>query len=228
MTSPALQEELEQILLRQSESWNQTAGRPETTLLRLAILREIIRNIHARKSHFLATGRKTISQGLDQRETFLNELRHRTQLEGSLKEYLLGNVSVPGQPRILSDELLASIGKEKLTRHDRQWEAALAAEAAVLGWSFWSLEVWVEITQVEQWNLKLNELLWPRGLVLFVESGAATRVSELLWQGRWILTLPAGVHPSEEFKLTDGPWPGTPNQPPSPPTWKLLFSQGAQ
>jgi hypothetical protein len=223
-------EEFQNIIGGHGERWRHTEGQPESTLLRLAVLRDIVRSLHAQKSRCLASGRRDLSQALRGWEQRLHELRNQAKLEGELTELVTGSTPIKKRTRLLPEALYAAIDREKLERYDRQWEAVLAAEAASLGWRFWALEAWVEITLVEDWNRALNEQLWPSGLVLFVESSGvqapapATDQEFPLWRGRWLLVVHPRFKSPEEIALNLSQWPGTPPEAPQPPHWKLLFS----
>jgi hypothetical protein len=138
-------------------------------------------------------------------------------------ELLSTDKELKKRTRLLPEALFSSIPREKLERYDRQWEAAIAAEATHAGWKFWSLEAWVEIPLVEEWNKRLNESLWPHGIILFVENASGGEAPNNIWQGRWNVV----IHPrfrQEDLSLDFSRWPGAPEQPPVPPRWKLLFT----
>lgn len=228
-----IQDDLRTLVASHAERWRHCEGAAEATLLRLAILRDIIRALHAQKSTCLATGRRDLVQELKRWETRLHELRSQFKLEGQadLVSLVEGSDPVRKRTRLLPEALFSSIEREKLERYDRQWELALAAEAAALGWRFWALEAWVEITLVEEWNNRLGEQLWPSGIVLFVESSPvqgpavdAGGKESPLWRGRWIAVVHPRFKSPSEIALNLAQWPGTPPEPPSPPAWKLLFS----
>lgn len=241
--SPLLQAELQNVIESQEEKWRHCEGQAECTLLRLAILREIMREIHAQKSRSLAKGQRDLSKNLRSWEARLTELRSQPKLEGPLTELVTGKSELRKRTRLLPEALYNAIPREKLERYDRQWEATLAAEACTLGWRFWSLEAWVEITLAEEWHQRLNDQVWPSALVLYTESaestppvgrGTARPPSTALssdmavWHGRWILIAdPRFKSPAEMSTVAASnlaQWPGSPPDPPSPAQWKLLFS----
>jgi hypothetical protein len=86
----------------------------------------------------------------------------------------------------------------------------------------------VEIARVEEWNQKLVDQLWPRGIVLFVESVGAH--NETCWLGRWICVLHSKIHtPAEAFAALGDftSWHGAVSRAPSAPhvaSWRVLFS----
>ena len=227
-------EDLGHLLDSHSERWRHCEGQPESTLLRLAILRDIVRALHAEKSNYLAKGRKDLTQEIRKWETRLYDLRNEAKIEGELLQLISGDGPLRKRTRLLPEALFTSIERDKLDRYDRQWEHALAAEASTLGWRFWALEAWVEITLVEEWNARLSEQLWPTGVVLFVESSStnspktpppsAMELECPIWRGRWILVVHPQFKNPAEIALNLAQWPGTPCEPPSPPAWKLLFS----
>jgi hypothetical protein len=231
---PPLKEGLRTVIESQAERWRHCEGQPECTLLRLAILRELMRELHAQKSRSLATGKRDQVQNLRAWENRLVELRGHTRLEGDLIELITGNAEGRKRTRLLPEALFANIAREKLERYDRVWESTLAAEACALGWQFWSLEAWIEITLAEEWNRKLNDQLWPSALVLFAESAESgppkppSHQHVAIWRGRWILAAnprfksPADMASAAASNLAQ--WPGSPPDAPSAPQWKLLFS----
>ncbi|MGK5081733.1 hypothetical protein WDW37_00385 [Bdellovibrionota bacterium FG-1] len=221
------EKDFQNVIERYNERWRHAEGLPEGTLLRLAILREICRLLHAEKSRYLAVGRKDATQSLRKWENRLYDLRCAFKLEDTLLNLIFSTEPVRKRTRLLPEALFSFIERAKLERFDRHWENAIAAEAVAQGWSFWALETWVEITLAEEWDKKLGEQLWPSGLVLFAESsplspsGGAT---DSLWKGRWITVIHPHFKTPTEIALNLEQWPGTPSEPPSPPIWKFLFS----
>jgi hypothetical protein len=118
--------------------------------------------------------------------------------------------------------------QERLGRYDRKWEAEIAAEAAGIGWNFWTLCAWVSIPLAEDWNRRLKERLWPNGIVLFVESLQQSPASDgpmdTLWKGQWTILLQPGFRTPDELALDFERWPGAPEAVPEPPEWRVLFS----
>ncbi len=178
------------------------------------------------------TGRKDILSNLRTWEDRLRELRSQPKLEGDLLELVTGDSELRKRTRLLPEALYTVIDREKLERYDRQWEAAIAAEACNMGWSLWRLQAWVEITLVEEWNQRLNDQLWPSAVVLFVESSGeaagtakSTHSPEFLaWHGRWYLVVDPRFKSPKEIATNLAQWPGSPSEPPGPAQWKFLFS----
>jgi hypothetical protein len=219
----------ETLLAESSERWRQREGARDATLLRLVILRDLVRALHAQKSRFLATGQKSQAQSLKDWEARIDELKGCSPLEGDLYELLSGTRRARKRTRLLPEALYSSIEREKLERYDRQWEAAIAAEGASLGWRFWSLSASVEIMSVEAWNRRLAEQIWPHGITLYVEGGNAPGAALAgapgqvpSWPGRWIVLLHNKFRAPAELGLDIAAWPGTAADP--APQWKLLFS----
>ncbi len=202
-----------EIIARASSNWDRCGTSEERTLLRLACLRDTIHDLHAERSRLLARGQKPEVQVLKTWETKIEELRGKSPLDGNLSDLLNGSQKAKNRTRLLPDSLFSLIQKEKLERHDRRWESAMAAEACVLGWRFWSIEAQVEIPLVEEWSQRLAEQVWPNGLILFVESNGNPAE---LWPGKWILLLDSRFQKPEDLNFIP---PTTP-----PPHCKLLFS----
>jgi hypothetical protein len=240
---PTLQPELQNVIESQADRWRHCEGQADSTLLRLSILREVMRELHAQKSRCLAKGQRDMAKNLRAWENRLTELRSQPKLEGDLSELVLGKSELRKRTRLLPEALYGAIPREKLERYDRQWESNLAAEACALGWRFWSLEAWVEITLAEEWNRRLNDQIWPSALVLYTESAESTppigkgtarppstavSTDMAVWRGRWILVAdprfktPAEMSTAAASNMAQ--WPGSPPEPPSQAQWKLLFS----
>jgi hypothetical protein len=214
-------------LVRAESRWHDCTG-PDAPLLKLATLRELVRGLHIERSRCLATGRKEETLAIKFWESRAEELRNSSSLDGGLKELLAGAPPARKRTRLLPEALLASLDKSRFERYDRQWEAALAAEACTLGWRFWALDAWVEVSQAEEWNARLQELSWPYAVVLFAEpapgSERATDSDAPLWRGRWTLVVHPRFNSASELSLDLPRWPGSPPSAPQPPQWKLLFS----
>jgi hypothetical protein len=231
----ALPQGCSEIFAQAAEHWRHCEGLEEATLLRLAILRDLIRELHAQKSRNLASGKKLEAQGLKVWELRVEDLRGSSKLEGDLMELLSDPAKKPKtRTRLLPEALFTNFSREKLERYDRQWEASLAAEAAQMGWHFWILDAWIDISGVEDWNQKLTEKLWPHGIILFSESAATQGFSSVaigtgddavnFWHGRWIVLMhPRFRAPDELLGASSNLVSRTP-VPPTLPKWKLLFS----
>lgn len=205
------------------DRWNHCEGLPEEGLLRLALLRELTRALHAEKSRVLAHGAKGEALELRAWEDKIHEVREATRLDGKLSE-LLTTQRPPGKrTRLLPAALHTSIPRDRFERYDRQWEALLAAEGASQGWSFWALDAWVQIDQAETCDAALRDRLWPRAVVLFSESaderGAGIEGSE--WHGRWLVLLHAQLRTPQELNTDFGQLPGLRA---GSAAWRLLFS----
>ena len=163
------------LLEQYAEKWRLCEGLPESDLLRLVVLRELLQSLHAEKSRLLSSGKRDESTSIRALETHIEELRNAKPLEGDLAALASGTAKFKKRSRLLPAAVFTAVDREKLERFDRKWEAAIAAEAISQGWRIWSLENWVEIPRVEEWNRKLVDQLWPHGIVLFVESAGSHR-----------------------------------------------------
>jgi hypothetical protein len=203
--------------------WQDSAGLEETTLLRLALLRDLIRRLHAEKSACMARGQKAESQAFGETEKRLTELRGAATLDAPLDELLLRTSPIRRRTRLLPEALHSFIPKDRFDRYDRQWETAIAAEALSQGWRFWMLDAWVRIADAEEWHHQLGEHLHPHGLILFAESAPdalAAHAPPDLWHGQWHIVLkPRFLTP--DFRVQE--LSGTSDQP-QPPRWRLLYS----
>jgi hypothetical protein len=224
--------DIEEIIQRETTRWSDCDGTPARTLLRLGLLRELTKTLHSEKSRCLASGLKSEVQKLKEWEAKIDLLRETLNVDGSLIDLLKldGNQSHK-KNRLLPEALFQKIDRNKLFRYDRKWEAAIAAEAISLKWPFWSLETWVKIPQIEEWNKTLEEHLWPRGLVLFIESAtlqekenASLQQDALLWRGHWVIILDSHFKSPQDLSLNIKNWPGAPETWPNPPQWKCIYT----
>jgi len=200
--------------------WRDAEGIEESTLLRLAILRELVRELHAEKSKLLARGARPEAQALKVWEKKIEDLKGAASFGGTLAEAIRGDLPTRKRTRLLPESLFHFLPKEKLERYDRVWESAIAAEAATLGWRFWSLTAWVQIHQAEEWHRALSDRLIPHGVLLFAESADAVDAAGNLWQGQWLLVLKPRFS-TPDFRVRE--LPGVSLEP-AAPLWKLLYS----
>jgi hypothetical protein len=212
-----------EVISQSAERWKNAAGFDETTLLRLAILRDLARHLHTERSRSLAHGKKDQVANLKNWEAKAEELRKCSPLDGDLQNLLEGKVALQKRTRLLPDQFFTHMDRAKIERYDRQWEYALAAEACFIRWKFWALETWVHIPEIQNWNQKLEDILWPNGVVLFSEN-VSKEMRDDMWNGRWILILHSKYRTPEELSLGLDRWVGSPEKPPTPTKWKMLFS----
>src|SRR4051794_23570593 len=74
----------EDLIARSSDRWKHCEGTEEITLLRLAMLRELIQVFHAEKSRCLATGKKDEAQQIRNWEARIHHLRDTSSLQDDL------------------------------------------------------------------------------------------------------------------------------------------------
>lgn len=239
----------EALLAEYSDRWNQCEGPPGGGVLRLAVLRDLSRELHAEKSRCLAEGRRKGVDDLRPLEARIDELRNAASLEsaGTLESLVASGQPIRKRTRLIPVGLFAAIPRDRLERFDRLWEGAIAAEACARGWSFWILQAWVEIALAEDFHRALGELLWPRGVILFAESAAAgptgqavsarspmsaaqeNRSCDLaspLWAGLWTMVFSPDVGSPEDLRLRLSALPGG-SEVPAPASWKLVFTPKA-
>ncbi len=217
---------VETLFERAALRWDDYEGLEESTLLRLAILRDLMREIHAERSRCLAEGKKADAQAFRDREKAIEDLRKVSPLSGKLPDCLARSSQAKARTRLLPEALFGFLAREKLERYDRAWEATLAAEAAALGWCFWALEAWVDIQQVEKWQEALTGQLIPHGVILFAENSETQAPSDVesggpvLWHGRWYIVLKSQFR-TPHFNVER--LPGV-SKDPELPQWRMLFS----
>ena len=214
----------QEIIEQSTQRWDHFEGREETTLIRLAILRDLSRALHAAKSSQLSVGKRDDAGLIQKWESKVGEYRTAGSLEFPFSTLLDGTANAKKRTRLLPETLFSNIEKEKFERYDRVWESTLAGEAVSLGWCFWALDAWIKIESAEKWQTSLANLLLPHGVILFAESAPETHppseLSSSIWQGRWYIVL------NPKYKTPDfgaSKLLGTSLEP-TPPRWKLLFT----
>ena len=222
-----------ELLARSARRWSDTAQNPARLLLRVAILRDLGRDLHARKSQSLAESNTSQLQLLETWAERIRILRDRAELDEDLPVLLAEDDLKPHakKDRQLPSELYSALPKDKIERRDRAWEAAIAFEACSLGWRFWELDAWIELTSIELWHGTLQNQLWPNGILLYVDIGQPPAPPHApAWHGRWIVVLAPEIQDPQALSNQLGieSWPGSLKNP-SPDQalrWKLLFSPG--
>ncbi len=198
-------------LLRPLESrWSEAAQAPSPRLIRLALLRELARAIHAGRSSVMATpGALPSPADLRKFEGVVEALRRDGTLRESLQETLrqappLAGPTPPGPaPSLRPLQMSRLVGPGKLERSDRQWELALAREAENCGYSLHAIEATVAMGEVESWSQRLEDSLWPRAVVLFTEAGAPPAAVSTNWTGRWWVCFEPGADARESLAALD-------------------------
>jgi hypothetical protein len=180
--------------------WRELGQTPGARLLKLAILRALARELHAR--------------ALDPRARELSpkveRLREREDLSPELAVLLARDASgeTPGKARsALPDAVVRALGRERLERSDRAWERALAIEAHRRGWGFWSAEATLDARTAQVFHQTLEAALGQEGILLFVESAtqgarppSSTGTAASAWRGRWFIVLEPGIaDPAPKF-----------------------------
>jgi len=223
-TTSSIESELELAF----EKWRDCQDLDTPTLLRLVVLREMIHLLHAEKSRCLACGKRQEAQALRVLEERLEALRDQPTLDGDIRQWCFSDKPIPAgrRHRLVPDNLVTRIGRDKFDRYDRKWESAIAAEAAQAGWGFWTLEAWVEVSQVEPWAALLTQRLWPHGLILFVENACNPSIMERYWQGRWYVALAPHYRHPDELALQLERWTGSGSSSDpgmAPPRWSVVL-----
>lgn len=210
---------------KSAERWNRCAELPETSLLRLAVLRDIIHYLHAEGSRCLAQSGRSKAKGLSLIRPKVDALRYVDLTSGSLLDVLSRTHHRKSVHRALPEEIVSLIGREKLQRYDRKWEAEMIAEAASCGWELWHLTASVRIESAEPFHRELCEALWPQAIVLFVEPADDSPISagpaaNAGWRGRWLITFKPGSDPAGQSLPSRGIST-------DPAIWTRLFPTGA-
>lgn len=200
-TSKAESETVERTLQRLERPWQQAGNSNACRLLRLSILRELTRVIHTLRSECMATDRAEKADDLAHRENYLNmyfPVLDVTSL-GLAQAYSQTSraakpVSKGPDPVALPNSVAQTVGINKFTRQDRRWENEIAQEAVRQEWEFWHYEASTEIHQVEAFARNFTDSIWPRGVILFVESDGYLKASPedpnlAYWRGKWLVVM---------------------------------------
>ena len=234
------QPSLAALLQQQREVWAQTETLPEKHLLRLVLLRDLSRALHAQRSRLIALGKREESHELRDAEKALEAMKFHRPFEEMPLESLVEswiqrskfkkNEDAGPTPPPLPEDLVKTLDSKKIFRLDREWELSLIAHAVDQGWAFWSLRLAVKIMELEDWQTTFSQALWPKGIVLWTESVEQTHPrksatsDEPVWEGRWITAIHPKVKTPSLLKLKLESFPG---YFPSPkPQWELLYAPG--
>lgn len=182
--------------------WKKTDGLPSAKLLRAAVLRDLVRQLHTQKSRSLAEGRKEEVIPIHRIEQSIESIYRagaggKKNLKALLDEYPAEEAS-PEAPLSLPSALTSKISASALERYDRKWEKRIAASAVELGWKFWSLECWVTIRGVEIFNQALADRVWPR-IIDFETIGKIAREADahfVVDMAHIAGLVAAGLHPT--------------------------------
>jgi hypothetical protein len=205
MTMKTEFELIETTLKRLERPWQQAGQTGPCRLLRLSLLRELTRAIHTLRSECMATDRSNQAADLAHRENYLTQyfpILDLTNLalsqaysQTSRAAKPVGNAPIPVP---LPPSVIATVGEAKFTRQDRRWEYEMAQEAVRQDLEFWLFEASSEIHDVEPFARSFSESIWPRGVVLFVESDGFLKMSKenpnlAFWRGKWLVVLEPGA-----------------------------------
>ena len=187
----------------QASLWASVGELREANLLRLAILRDFARVVHAELSTVMATpfqpGQDSFSRlrnnalaDLEAQARRVQEGLHLRTLPSNAKDWLEsgGSGPMPVVQRTFPPGFFEVLGRDRIERYDRAWEREIAAEAVALGWELRSIEAWVEILEAQSWESGLVRALGRQGVVLFAESAF---VDDARWKGRWIFVSAPGL-----------------------------------
>jgi len=219
----------ETIIEEKLRHWSDCADVPETTLLRMALLRDVAYTLHPEKSRCLATGRKEEATQIKQWEAQIEACRDAPNLLVDYVELLKQDPTQFKKKHHLPEALFRRVQREKLLRYDRKWENALASEAIRIQWQFWLFDAWIHVSNLQKWNSTFSQRLWPNGVILFAESGAQNDIirsdesSIPIWRGHWVVLVSPRFKHASELRLESDPSLNFPKAAPTPPKWSALF-----
>jgi hypothetical protein len=187
-------------------------------ILKLALLRRLFRDLHAHQSQVLAQNPDEAHSLLSKKNLELLEKKIESLREMDLSDASLSKLlkRSPGErsrgkssPGKRKRKPLPAIPEnfeliKKLERPDRRWEQALAFEAKLLDWRFWNLEAQVLHSEVVLFHTQLEKTLWPKGVVLFVESIKSSQ--EDAWAGKWFTVCSPSFIPENTADLSHPRW----------------------
>jgi hypothetical protein len=198
-------EPIESLLQRLEAHWDSSAQLPARKLLRIELIRDLARSLHTLHSELLATGDECEAREINDREKFLSERFMELGLESPTlplrQVYARSSAGLCNRNVPVTPPTQGPIPAEKLSRPDRRWEAAMVNEACAQGWNAWTLDCWIDISEVESWGKAFTKQLWPKGIILFVES---TAFEASLWKGKWYLLLDQTILEPQKLKFDEG------------------------
>lgn len=176
----------ESLISDTSRKWVQCDSLKSSEVLKLGLLRDLKRSIHAEQSKYLSLGKRQEAVSLKNLENHLDELREAENLNSPLAYLLSGQATITTHPRSIPASFSKVIPPEKLNRYDRVWEKALVSWGLELGWSFWTLKAFVQVALAENWERSLAQKLWPNGISLYVEALHHPKTKNKgIWYGAW-------------------------------------------
>lgn len=205
MTTKTESSPIENTLKKLERPWSQAGQSNASRLLRLSLLRELTRVVHTLRSECMATDRSSQAGDLAHRENYLNQYFPVLDLTNLGLTQAYSQTSRVAKPVgrapdavPLPASVIAAVGEAKFTRQDRRWELEMAQEAVRRDWEFWQFEASTEIHNVEPFARAFSESIWPRGVVLFVESDGFLKMSQenpnlAFWRGKWLVVLEQGA-----------------------------------
>ena len=177
----------------QLELWTSVEAKPESVLIRLSVLRDFSRTIHAELSVVLATPAATQSSlaDLDALDRHIAQGLHLRTLPLDAEAWLKGKVLGPVATvrRKIFPEFFEVLARDRIERYDRAWEREIVAEAIAIGWEIRSIEAWVDVLDAQGWETRFSQRIRAHGVVLFAESAY---VDDARWKGRWIFVVKPG------------------------------------
>jgi hypothetical protein len=167
--------------------WKKCADHSAVKLLRMAVLRDYARQLHAERSTCMAKGNIPRGHAIEDVEKKLEALRDRPELlagDETLRELLLLRFQDTEAPNTLPSSF--AIPKDRLERYDRHWERAIALLAADDDWNVFAITATVQLKKVETFHERLSDQVWPDAVILFVEGLAESSTIPKEWAGKWV------------------------------------------
>ena len=96
------------------------------------------------------------------------------------------------------------IFRQKLNEFGRDWERALAAQALREGFSFYRVQLSIDVEKVNELQRWIEATLEPRGAALFFESNGIQSLSGGVWDAVLYFTFESAEEP-EDLGFSSGP-----------------------
>ncbi len=198
------------------QKWNHLGEHKYFSVLKLGLLRDLVRLVHAERSRALANGEASFAKSLGTLETSLDHSLAGGLDPSEILNFLTSSSAPKNQPTLANPVDFSRHSpwiKSHLERFDRKWEKTIAYEAFKWGWNLWSLHVVVKIDLAEKFHEQLGRYLWPDGILLFTEASHPSEQKKRNlqeWAGVWMCLLSSEIE-TPKFKIHEIPGVAAPD-----------------
>jgi len=184
-----------------NQKWEDVSAYEEATsyLLKLDILRDIYFEIHKNRSESLYHNNSAellLNTELEKKVSYAIKLQ---SLPLNLNHYLDQHLKKDPHesPLVMQEGLKKILPEIKLTRFDREFEKIIAIRGFEQHCTFYELIYQLPLTNIQKFHELLKKTLWPKALLLFVESHQENKNNAKSmngqWKGIWTTMLLPGV-----------------------------------